>query len=94
MAFLSSFYPQPVVAGTTAGTYAEGSEAAFRLGMNRRLLSMSKQVTLTEAQAKVVQQSLDAAIRAGGANAAVIILPIMQEIETQLAEEASPKPEI
>ena len=47
---------------------------------------MSKQVTLTEAQAKVVQQSLDAAIRQGGANAAVIILPIMQEIETQLAD--------
>jgi len=47
---------------------------------------MSKQVTLTEAQAKVVQQSLDAAIRAGGANAAVVILPIMQEIETQMAD--------
>ena len=47
---------------------------------------MSKQVTLTEAQAKVVQQSLDAAIRSGGANAAVIILPIMQEIEQQLAD--------
>jgi hypothetical protein len=47
---------------------------------------MNKQVTLTEAQAKVVQQSLDAAIRQGGANAAVIILPIMQEIETQLAD--------
>ena len=47
---------------------------------------MSKQVTLTEAQAKVVQQSLDAAIRSGGANAAVIILPIMQEIETQMAD--------
>lgn len=47
---------------------------------------MSKQVTLTEAQAKVVQQSLDAAIRSGGANAAVIILPIMQEIEQQMAD--------
>jgi hypothetical protein len=47
---------------------------------------MSKQVTLTEAQAKVVQQSLDAAIRQGGANAAVIILPIMQAIETQMAD--------
>ena len=47
---------------------------------------MSKQVTLSEAQAKVVQQSLDAAIRSGGANAAVVILPIMQEIETQLAD--------
>ena len=47
---------------------------------------MNKQVTLTEAQAKVVQQSLDAAIRQGGANAAVIILPIMQAIETQMAD--------
>lgn len=47
---------------------------------------MSKTITLTEAQAKVVQQSLDAAIRAGGANAAVVILPIMQEIETQMAD--------
>jgi hypothetical protein len=27
MAFLSSFYPQPVVAGTTEGTYAEGDDA-------------------------------------------------------------------
>jgi hypothetical protein len=32
MAFLSSFYPQPVVAGTTAGTYAEGDDAAFKVG--------------------------------------------------------------
>ena len=50
---------------------------------------MSKQVTLTEAQAKVVQQSLDAAIRSGGANAAVIILPIMQAIESQLTPKES-----
>lgn len=48
---------------------------------------MSKQVTLTEAQAKVVQQSLDAAIRAGGANAAVVILPIMQAIQQQIEPE-------
>lgn len=27
MAFLSSFYPQPVVKGTTAGTYAEGNDS-------------------------------------------------------------------
>lgn len=47
---------------------------------------MSKTVTLTETQAKVVQQSLDAAIRQGGANAAVIILPIMQAIEQQMAD--------
>ena len=32
MAFLSSYYPLPVVAGTTAGTYAEGNRAAFKLG--------------------------------------------------------------
>jgi hypothetical protein len=48
---------------------------------------MSKQVTLTEDQAKVAQQALDAAIRQGGANAAVVILPIMQSIEKQLAPE-------
>jgi len=45
---------------------------------------MNKTVTLTEAEAKIVQQSLDAAIRQGGANAAVVILPIMQSIEKQL----------
>jgi hypothetical protein len=27
MAFLSAFYPQPVVAGTTAGTYAAGDDS-------------------------------------------------------------------
>jgi hypothetical protein len=48
---------------------------------------MSKTVTLTEAQAKVVQQSLDAAIRSGGANAAVVILPIMQVIQEQITPE-------
>lgn len=46
---------------------------------------MNKTITLTEEQTKVVQQCLDAAIRAGGANAAVIILPIMHSIEEQLA---------
>jgi hypothetical protein len=45
-----------------------------------------KLVTLAEAEAKVVQQALDGAIRQGGANAAVIVLPIMQAIEKQLAE--------
>jgi hypothetical protein len=43
-----------------------------------------KTVTLTEAEAKVVQQALDGAIRQSGANAAVIILPIMQTIEKWL----------
>ena len=32
MASLSAYYPQPVVAGTTAGTYAEGNQAAFKVG--------------------------------------------------------------
>ncbi len=47
-----------------------------------------KSVTLTEAEAKVVQQALDGAIRQGGANAAVVILPIMQSIERQLTTPA------
>jgi hypothetical protein len=51
---------------------------------------MNKTVTLTEAEAKIVQQSLDAAIRSGGANAAVVILPIMQSIEKQLAGPEQP----
>ena len=46
-----------------------------------------KSVTLTPEQAKLVQQALDAAIRSGGANAAVQVLPLMQEIERQLAGE-------
>lgn len=32
MALLSAFYPQPVVAGTTEGTFAEGNLAAFKVG--------------------------------------------------------------
>jgi hypothetical protein len=32
MASLSAYYPLPVVAGTTAGTYAEGNQAAFKVG--------------------------------------------------------------
>jgi len=32
MASLSAYYPLPVVAGTTAGTYAEGNDAAFKVG--------------------------------------------------------------
>jgi hypothetical protein len=32
MASLSAYYPLPVVAGTTAGTYAEGDDAAFKVG--------------------------------------------------------------
>jgi len=27
MAFLSSYYPAPVIAGTTAGTYTEGNDS-------------------------------------------------------------------
>ena len=33
MAFLSSFYPQPVVKGTTAGTFAEGNDPRFGDGL-------------------------------------------------------------
>jgi hypothetical protein len=34
MANLSSFYPQPVVAGTSEGTFAEGNDAAFKVGID------------------------------------------------------------
>lgn len=43
-------------------------------------------VTLTEDQANAVMNLLDAAIRAHGVNAAVTALPIMQEIQKQLAD--------
>jgi hypothetical protein len=33
MASLSSYYPQPVIAGTTAGTYAEGNDPRFGDGL-------------------------------------------------------------
>lgn len=46
---------------------------------------MSKQVTLSEEQAKLVMQCLDHAVKAGGLNAAAAILPVAREIEQQLA---------
>ena len=44
---------------------------------------MSKAVTLTEEQAKLVMQCLDLATKHGGLNAAAAILPVAQEIERQ-----------
>jgi hypothetical protein len=49
---------------------------------------MNKQVTLTEAEAKIVMQCLDHAVKTGGLNAAAQILPLATSIETQLTEEA------
>ena len=49
---------------------------------------MSKEVKLTEAEAKVVMQCLDIATKAGGLNAAAGILPVAMSIEKQLTEEA------
>jgi hypothetical protein len=46
-------------------------------------------VTLTADQAKLVMQCLDLATKQGGLNAAAVILPVAQAIESQLAEEAS-----
>lgn len=47
MAFLSAYYPQPVVAGTTAGTYAEGDDAAFKVGSDDiEITSASKGIIL------------------------------------------------
>jgi len=45
-----------------------------------------KTVTLTEAEAKVVMQCLDLAVKTGGLNAAAQILPVAQAIEGQLAQ--------
>jgi hypothetical protein len=50
---------------------------------------MSKTVTLTEEQAKLVMQALDLACKSGGLNAAAAILPVAQAIEGQLTEEAA-----
>lgn len=48
---------------------------------------MSKTVTLTEAEAKIVMQCLDIATKAGGLNAAAGILPVAMSIEKQLTAE-------
>jgi hypothetical protein len=48
---------------------------------------MSKAVTLTEEQAKLVMQCLDLACKHGGLNAAAAILPVAQAIEGQLTKE-------
>lgn len=52
---------------------------------------MSKTVTLTEEQAKLVMQCLDLAVKTGGLNAAAAILPVATAIEQQLtkAEQAN-----
>ena len=47
---------------------------------------MSKTVTLTEEQAKLVMQCLDLACKQGGLNAAAAILPVAQAIEGQLTQ--------
>ena len=51
---------------------------------------MSKQVTLTAEQAKLVMQCLDVATKQGGLNAAAMILPVAQAIEGQLTAESAP----
>lgn len=47
---------------------------------------MSKTITLSEDQAKLVMQCLDLACKSGGLNAAAAILPVAQAIESQLAD--------
>jgi hypothetical protein len=48
---------------------------------------MSKTVTLTAEQAKLVMQCLDLAVKTGGLNAAAQILPVATSIEQQLTKE-------
>ena len=47
---------------------------------------MTKTVTLTEAEARIVMQALDIATKAGGLNAAAQLLPVATSIERQLTE--------
>lgn len=51
---------------------------------------MSKTVTLTESDAKLVMQALDHAVKSGGLNAAAAILPVAQTIEQQLTSSSDP----
>ncbi len=53
---------------------------------------MNKQVTLTEAEAKIVMQCLDLATKHGGLNAAAQILPVATNIEKQLTESEPSNP--
>jgi hypothetical protein len=46
-------------------------------------------VTLTAEQAKLVMQCLDLATKQGGLNAAAVIMPVAQAIESQLTAEAA-----
>jgi hypothetical protein len=48
---------------------------------------MSKTVTLTEEQAKLVMQCLDLATKQGGLNAAAVIMPVAQAIQQQIEPE-------
>jgi hypothetical protein len=48
---------------------------------------VSKTVTLTEEQAKLVMQCLDLACKSGGLNAAAAILPVATSIEKQLVDD-------
>ena len=50
---------------------------------------MSKTVTLSEEQAKLVMQCLDLAVKTGGLNAAAQILPVATAIEQQLASDST-----
>lgn len=49
MAFLSSFYPQPVVAGTTAGTYAEGNDSRI-VGAAQKASNLSDLASVSTAR--------------------------------------------
>ena len=51
-----------------------------------------KSVTLTEDQAKLVMQCLDLATKQGGLNAAAMILPVAQAIESQLTKPEPQEP--
>ena len=52
---------------------------------------MSKTITITEDEAKLVMQCLDLTTKHGGLNAAAAILPVAKSIESQLVETQNPE---
>ena len=52
MAFLSSFYPQPVVKGTTAGTFAEGNDSRIA-GAAQKSANLSDLVSASSARSNL-----------------------------------------
>jgi hypothetical protein len=69
-----------------AGVYLKGGYGV-EMEWREKLRIAEERAKAAEEQAKVVMQALDGAIRSGGANTAVVVLPVMQAIEEQLKKQ-------